>query len=48
MYENNNALDETFIKIDDQYAPRLGLIWDPSADGRSKLFASFGQYHLPN
>ncbi len=47
QYENNNALDETFIKIDDQYAPRLGVIWDPSGDGRSKLFASYGQYHLP-
>ena len=47
MYENKNALDQTFIKIDNQYAPRVGAIWDPSGDGRSKLFASFGQYHLP-
>jgi len=47
QYENKNANNETFIKIDDQYAPRLGVIWDPSGQGRSKLFASFGQYHLP-
>ena len=47
QYDNKNANGETFIKIDDQYAPRLGLIWDPSGQGRSKLFASFGQYHLP-
>jgi outer membrane receptor protein involved in Fe transport len=46
-YENYNAAGDTFIKIDDQYAPRLGLIWDPSGQGRTKLFASFGQYHLP-
>jgi outer membrane receptor protein involved in Fe transport len=47
IYENLNARDETFIKIDDQYAPRVGVIWDPSGQGRSKLFASYGQYHLP-
>ncbi len=47
QYENKNIHDETFIKINDQYAPRLGAIWDPSGDGRSKLFASFGLYHLP-
>ena len=30
QYENKNINDETFIKINDQYAPRLGAIWDPS------------------
>ncbi len=33
------------IKIDDNYAPRLQMIWDPNADGRSKLFGSFGRYY---
>jgi outer membrane receptor protein involved in Fe transport len=47
MYENKNVNGETFIKIDDQYAPRLGAIWDPSGSGKSKVFASFGLYHLP-
>jgi len=47
QYENKNINDETFIKINDQYAPRLGAIWDPSGSGKSKLFASYGLYHLP-
>ena len=47
QYENKNISGETFIKIDDQYAPRVGAIWDPTGEGRSKLFASFGLYHLP-
>ena len=45
-FENNNA-GETFIKVDDQYAPRVGAIWDPSGQGRSKLYASYGLYYLP-
>ena len=46
-YENTNALGERFIEISDQLAPRLGLAWDVRGDGRSKLFGSFGVYHLP-
>lgn len=33
------------IDLKEDYAPRLGLIWDPTHDGRSKLFASFGRYY---
>ena len=47
QYENKNIDDETFIKINDQYAPRIGAIWDPAGNGKSKLFASYGLYHLP-
>lgn len=47
QYENENINGETFIEIDDQYAPRLGVIWDPSGEGRSKLYGSYGKYHLP-
>jgi hypothetical protein len=46
-YKNKNGLGGTFIETDDQWAPRLGAIWDPSGGGQSKLFASFGTYHLP-
>jgi outer membrane receptor protein involved in Fe transport len=46
-FENSNALGEPFIKITDQYAPRVGAIWDPSGSGRSKVFGSYGVYHLP-
>jgi outer membrane receptor protein involved in Fe transport len=47
QYENFNIDGEAFIKIDDQFAPRLGAIWDPSGAGRTKLFGSVGLYHLP-
>jgi hypothetical protein len=47
QYENKNISGETFIKITDQYAPRVGAIWDPSGRGNSKLFVSYGLYHLP-
>jgi outer membrane receptor protein involved in Fe transport len=46
-YDNRNGLGETFIETDDQFAPRIGAVWDPAGDGRSKLHASFGVYHLP-
>jgi hypothetical protein len=32
------------IDLSDDYAPRLGFIWDPSNDRRSKVFASYGRY----
>jgi hypothetical protein len=47
QYKNENIAGEPFIEVDDQYAPRLGVIWDPSGEGRSKLYGSFGVYHLP-
>jgi outer membrane receptor protein involved in Fe transport len=46
-YENKNGLGGTFIETNDQWAPRVGAIWDPSGTGRSKLYSSFGTYHLP-
>jgi outer membrane receptor protein involved in Fe transport len=46
-YENKNGLGGTFIETDDQWAPRLGVIWDPSVQGRTKVYGSFGTYHLP-
>ena len=46
-FENKNGLGETFIKVDGQWAPRLGFIWDPSGEGRSKIYASYGLYYLP-
>ncbi len=33
------------IDLSEDIAPRLGVIWDPGADGRSKLFASYGRYY---
>lgn len=45
-FDNKNAIGESFIKEDGQYAPRLGVTYDLSGDGRSKIYASAGRYHL--
>jgi hypothetical protein len=46
-FNNKNSQGGTFIKVTDQWAPRLGVAWDINGDGTSKLFANFGRYHLP-
>jgi carboxypeptidase family protein/TonB-dependent receptor-like protein len=33
------------IDLKKDYAPRLGFIWDPSRDGRSKVYGSFGRFY---
>jgi hypothetical protein len=46
-FNNKNAEGASFIKVDNQIAPRLGIAWDVNGDGDSKLFANYGRYHLP-
>ncbi|WP_115720328.1 TonB-dependent receptor [Gallaecimonas mangrovi] len=45
-FENDNKDGKSFIKMDNQWAPRLGFAWDINGDGESKLFGSYGRYHL--
>ena len=46
-FDNRNSLSQTFVKIKNQWAPRLGASFDVAGDGASKVFANFGRYHLP-
>lgn len=45
--ENKGKSGVTFVKLDNQYAPRLGLTYDPSGDGSTKVFANYGKYFFP-
>ena len=47
-YEEQKLLDAagaTAIKIDGEWSPRIGLIWDPMNNGRSKVYGSYGRYY---
>jgi hypothetical protein len=33
------------IDLKKDYAPRVGLVWDPTGKGEAKLFASYGHYY---
>ena len=46
-FDNRNARGQSFLRMTDQFAPRVGLAWDPRGDGTSRLFANYGRYHLP-
>ncbi|CAM2065600.1 TonB-dependent receptor [Sulfidibacter corallicola] len=46
-FDNRNAEGNTFIKVDNQIAPRIGFIYDPKGDSSSKIYANFGRYYLP-
>ncbi len=46
-FDNKNSIGDSFIKITNQIAPRLGFTWDVNGDGTSKVFATLGRYHLP-
>ena len=46
-FDNRKSEGRTFIRMTDQYAPRIGFAWDPSGEGSPKVFANYGRYHLP-
>ncbi len=40
-----DASGVTQIDLTDEWAPRLGVVWDPTEDGKSKVFGSFGYFY---
>lgn len=47
IFTLNNAAGEKLYKIGDQWAPRLGLIWDVFGTQKHKAYANFGRYYVP-
>jgi len=35
----------TRIALKDQFSPRIGVVWDPTQQGRSKIYANYGRYY---
>jgi hypothetical protein len=36
-----------FADFDQDWAPRLGMSWDPTGDGQNKVYGTWGRYYLP-
>ncbi|TQK10089.1 TonB-dependent receptor [Herbaspirillum sp. SJZ107] len=46
-FENLNADEKTFIKVDNTIAPRLGAVWDVYGNATTKVFGNIGRYYIP-
>lgn len=46
QFTNYNDTRDAFVDIKNQWAPRLGAMWDVFGDSSTKLYASAGRYHL--
>jgi len=46
-FENFNGEGEAYVKIENQFAPRLGFSWDVNGDSTFKVYGTAGRYALP-
>ena len=46
-FDNKDSGGNSYIKMDNMIAPRLGFSWDMNGDGNTKLFGNLGRYFLP-
>jgi hypothetical protein len=41
LYDKDGRLG---MKLGNEWSPRIGFVWDPTQQGRSKIFANYGRY----
>ncbi|MFD1620539.1 TonB-dependent receptor [Thalassotalea marina] len=46
-FENLNAQGKTFVKSDNNLAPRFGFSWDIDGDSTKRVYGSLGRYFIP-
>ncbi|MGS0725088.1 TonB-dependent receptor [Shewanella sp. 0m-11] len=46
-FENTVTDGRAYVKMEDQFAPRVQAIYDVFGDGESKVFATYGRYFQP-
>jgi hypothetical protein len=46
-FSNQGVNGKSFFKSGNQWAPRLGVSFDPVGDGRTKVYGSYSKYYLP-
>lgn len=42
-----NLLGEQVLDLKNNWGPRAGITWDPTGQGKDKVFASYGRYFIP-
>jgi hypothetical protein len=43
----NNLVGQELTNFDSEIGPRLGFAYDPTGDGRSRLYGFWGRYYMP-
>nr|WP_246465569.1 TonB-dependent receptor [Novosphingobium jiangmenense] len=46
-FVNKTSLGTNFVSIKNQWAPRLGINFDPTGEKKARLSAFYGRYYLP-
>jgi hypothetical protein len=46
-FDNRNAEGDSFVKADNNIAPRLGFSWDVNGDSTFKVYGNAGRYYIP-
>jgi len=46
-FKNFNREEKVFVEANNQIAPRVSVSYDPTGEGKAKIYANYGLYYLP-